>query len=86
MWKEAVVPNLRYYPSVCLEGLRNPTRNLSQDGWSPYRDLNPGCKRGGGKTEMSERSGEIKKETEVWCIKVQTRVLRPPMDLDEPDV
>jgi hypothetical protein len=35
-------PNLRYYPSICLEGLRKTTKNLSQDTRSPVRDLNPG--------------------------------------------
>jgi hypothetical protein len=33
--------NLRYYPSVCLEGLRITMKNLGQDSWSPSRDLNP---------------------------------------------
>jgi hypothetical protein len=32
---------LRYYPGLCLEGLRKTTRNLRQDSWSPSRDLNP---------------------------------------------
>jgi hypothetical protein len=35
-------PNLRYYPGICLEGLRKTTKNLSQDNRSPGRDLNPG--------------------------------------------
>jgi hypothetical protein len=34
-------PNLRYYPSICLEGPRKTVQNLSQDSWSPGRDLNP---------------------------------------------
>jgi hypothetical protein len=25
MWKEAVLPNLRYYHGICLEGLRKTT-------------------------------------------------------------
>jgi hypothetical protein len=29
-------PNLKLYPVVCLEGLRKPTKNLSQ--YSPYPD------------------------------------------------
>jgi hypothetical protein len=35
-------PNLRYYPGICLEGLRKTTKNLTQDNRSPGRDLNPG--------------------------------------------
>jgi hypothetical protein len=31
----------RYYPGMSLEVLRKSTNNLSQDGLSPYRDLNP---------------------------------------------
>lgn len=30
--------NLRQYPRICLEGMRNTSTNLSQDSW----DLNPG--------------------------------------------
>jgi hypothetical protein len=38
IWKEAVVAYfLRYYPSICLEGLRKTTKNLSQDTQSPDR-------------------------------------------------
>jgi hypothetical protein len=33
--------NLKYYPSICLEGVRNTTKNLSQDSRSPGQDLNP---------------------------------------------
>jgi hypothetical protein len=33
-------PNLRYYPGICLEGLRKNTENISQDSQSPGRDLN----------------------------------------------
>jgi hypothetical protein len=29
IWKEAVVASSRYYPSICLEGLRETTENLS---------------------------------------------------------
>jgi hypothetical protein len=32
---------LTYYPGICLEGLRKPTKNRSQDSWSPGWDLNP---------------------------------------------
>jgi hypothetical protein len=35
-------PNLRYYPSTCLEELRNAIKNLSQDSRSLGRDFNPG--------------------------------------------
>jgi hypothetical protein len=35
-------PNLRFYPRICLEGLRKATKNLSQDNWSPGEDLKPG--------------------------------------------
>jgi hypothetical protein len=31
-------PNLRYYPGICLEGLRKTKKNLSQDSRSPGRD------------------------------------------------
>jgi hypothetical protein len=34
--------NLRYYPGICLEGLRKTTKKLSQDSQSPDRDLKPG--------------------------------------------
>jgi hypothetical protein len=40
IWKEVVVPNLRYYPNICLEGLRKTTQNLSQDSWSLSQDFN----------------------------------------------
>jgi hypothetical protein len=33
--------NLRYYLSICSEGLRKTTKNLVQDSRSPGRDLNP---------------------------------------------
>jgi hypothetical protein len=33
---------LRYYPGICLEGLREITENLSQDSRSSCRDLKPG--------------------------------------------
>jgi hypothetical protein len=33
---------VRFYPSIRLERLRTITKNLSQDNWSPGRDLNPG--------------------------------------------
>jgi hypothetical protein len=35
-------PNLRSNPGICIEGLRKTTKNLSQDSWSPGRDLNTG--------------------------------------------
>jgi len=31
---------LMYYPSICLQGLRETTENLSQDNWSKNQDLN----------------------------------------------
>jgi hypothetical protein len=34
--------NRRYYPGICLEGLRKTTKNLSQDSQSLGQDLNPG--------------------------------------------
>jgi hypothetical protein len=34
-------PNLRYYPDICLEGLRKTMNSLSQDSRSPVWDLNP---------------------------------------------
>jgi hypothetical protein len=33
---------LRYYPGIHLQGLRETTKNLSQDSRSPDRDINPG--------------------------------------------
>jgi hypothetical protein len=33
---------LRYYTIICLEELRETTKNLSQDSRSAGRDLNPG--------------------------------------------
>jgi hypothetical protein len=41
IWKEAVWPNLKYYPGICLEVLRETTNNC-QDSQFPGRDLNPG--------------------------------------------
>jgi hypothetical protein len=35
-------PNLRYFPGVCMERMREITKNLSQDSRSPGEDLNPG--------------------------------------------
>jgi hypothetical protein len=35
-------PNLRYYPSIYVEGLRKTTKNLSQNNLSPGRDVNSG--------------------------------------------
>jgi hypothetical protein len=40
--KEVVVPDLRYYPSICLEGLKKIMINFSQDSWSLGQDLNLG--------------------------------------------
>jgi hypothetical protein len=34
-------PNFRHYPGICLEELRKPTKNLSQNSWCPGRNLNP---------------------------------------------
>jgi hypothetical protein len=42
MWKEKSWHNLRYYPGICLEGLRKTTKNLGQDYWSPGCGLNLG--------------------------------------------
>jgi hypothetical protein len=33
IWKEAVVACSRYYPGICLEGLRKTAKTLSQDSW-----------------------------------------------------
>jgi hypothetical protein len=35
-------PNSRYYPGICLKGLRITTETLSQFSRSPGQDLNPG--------------------------------------------
>jgi hypothetical protein len=39
MWKEAAVVNLRYYSGICLDGLREITKTLSQD------NINGDCNR-----------------------------------------
>jgi hypothetical protein len=41
MYKEAIVPNFRYYRGICLEVVRKSTKNFSHDGRSSGRDLNP---------------------------------------------
>jgi hypothetical protein len=45
-WKECerkrLLPNLRHYPCIWLEGLRKTTKILSQDIRSSLRDLNQG--------------------------------------------
>jgi hypothetical protein len=41
-WEETVVAYLRYYPGICLEGLRKTTKKTRQYIRSPGRDLNPG--------------------------------------------
>jgi hypothetical protein len=38
--KETVVANLSYNSSICLEGLRKPTKTLSKDSRSLDQDLN----------------------------------------------
>jgi hypothetical protein len=40
-WKDTVVSSFKVLSRNCLEGLRNTTKNLSQDNWSQSRDLNP---------------------------------------------
>jgi hypothetical protein len=35
-------PNLRYYPGIFVDGLKKTMKNLSQNSWSPGRDLNLG--------------------------------------------
>jgi len=30
LWREAVKPNLRYYPPICLKGLRKTIQNMRQ--------------------------------------------------------
>jgi hypothetical protein len=35
-------PNLRHYPSICMEGMRKTTITLGQDYRPPGRDSNPG--------------------------------------------
>jgi hypothetical protein len=35
-------PNLRYYPAICLEGLKKTMKTLSQDKRSSGRDLESG--------------------------------------------
>jgi hypothetical protein len=41
-WRKRSWHNLKYYPGIRLEGRRKTTKTLSQDSWSPGRDLNPG--------------------------------------------
>jgi hypothetical protein len=33
-------PNLKYYPGICLEGMRKTTKTLCKDSRSPGQDLN----------------------------------------------
>jgi hypothetical protein len=40
--KEAVYPNLIYYPSICLEGLRKIMKNVTQYSRPQSRDLSSG--------------------------------------------
>jgi hypothetical protein len=35
LWKEIVMPNLWYYPSICLEKLRKATDTFSPESRSP---------------------------------------------------
>lgn len=42
LWKEAVGPDVKYYPGICLEEQRKSTENPSQDNRSPGRDLKSG--------------------------------------------
>jgi hypothetical protein len=35
MWTDVVLSDLKYYRNICLEGLMETTRNLSQDRWCP---------------------------------------------------
>jgi hypothetical protein len=35
-------PTSRYYPGICLEGIRETTKNISHDSRCPGRDLNTG--------------------------------------------
>jgi hypothetical protein len=35
-------PNLRYYPGICMEGLRKPMKNISQASWSQSEDVKSG--------------------------------------------
>lgn len=39
--KKQLWPYLRYYPGICVEGVRKNHANLSQDSRSPGHDLNP---------------------------------------------
>jgi hypothetical protein len=38
-WNRFIL-QLRFYPSICLEGLRKPMKDLSEDSRCPGRDLN----------------------------------------------
>jgi hypothetical protein len=31
IWKEVVVAELRYYPGICMEGMRKTMKNYGQD-------------------------------------------------------
>jgi hypothetical protein len=42
IWKKAVMAYLKVLSWHLLEGLRKNHKNVSQDSWSPGRDLNPG--------------------------------------------
>jgi hypothetical protein len=41
MWKEAAMAYFKVLFLLCLEGLRETTKSLSQESRSPDRDLNP---------------------------------------------
>jgi hypothetical protein len=38
LWKEAVLPNLRHYYGICLEGLKQIMKNLNHNGQRSHRD------------------------------------------------
>jgi hypothetical protein len=61
---------LRYYPEICLAGLRNTTQNLGQDSRSPARDLNQGppeCEAGMLTTNHIVVNSHSKSEQDFSC-------------------
>jgi hypothetical protein len=39
-WNKVAMAYLRYFPIICLDGMRKTTESLSQDSWYPGQDLN----------------------------------------------
>jgi hypothetical protein len=40
MMQEAIITHARYYPNICLGGLRNTTKMIREYNWHSSRDSN----------------------------------------------